>query len=557
LALLVGVRKYQHDGLKDLDYPENDVEELAKLLKRQDFTVSLLTTSANHTDQEHFPTSDNIRRQLAAVLKGASKHDLIVVGLAGHGLQPLASPQSFFCPYDANPSERDGKLVKPETLLSIGEILGQLRESGIGEKLLLVDACRDDPQVRGGRRGGAVTQVDVASLPLHTGVMLSCSPGEFSFESKSYGTGHGAFFFEVIEGLSGAAKDADGEVSWESLRLFVRKRVPGKVREVFGKDGGAQNPNEIGNLNGEPIVLTRIEPARKENPPSHDNAPSSKLLTNSIGMKLALIPAGELQMGAADGEKPVYDSEKPQHRVRITKPFYLGTYEVTQGEFERAMGRNPSWFSARGGGKEKISGQDTSRLPVETVSWYDAVEFCNKLSESENRQAYYQLTNVGRNDDGSIKTADVAVTGGNGYRLPTEAEWEYACRAGTTTPFHFGTALNGSEANSDGNNPYGTTEKGAYLKRTTTVGSYKPNAFGLYDMHGNVWEWCWDWGDKEYYGKSPEADPIGPNSGSSRVYRGGGWNTYAVYCRAASHGRNPPEHRHFNLGFRLARSSGE
>jgi formylglycine-generating enzyme required for sulfatase activity len=149
------------------------------------------------------------------------------------------------------------------------------------------------------------------------------------------------------------------------------------------------------------------------------------------------------------------------------------------------------------------------------------------------------------------------VTGGNGYRLPTEAEWEYACRAGTTTPFHFGTALNGSEANSDGNNPYGTTEKGAYLERTTTVGSFKPNAFGLCDMHGNVREWCWDLYDTEYYGKSPEADPIGANSDSHRVNRGGSWSTNAVHCRAADRDGFTPGLRLSNQGFRLARSSGE
>jgi formylglycine-generating enzyme required for sulfatase activity len=565
LAFLVGVRQYRHNDLKNLDYPENDVEELADLLKQKGFAVTLLTTHAGSSDKDRFPDAANIRRQLSAILRDASKNDLILMGLAGHGLQPLVSSQSYFCPYDANPSERDGKLVKPETLLSIGEILTALRESGIGQKLLLVDACRNDPQVRGSRRG--VTQVDVSSLPEQTGVLLSCRAGEFSFESKSYGTGHGAFFFEVIEGLKGPAHDEDDDITWESLRSFVRKRVPSKVREVFGKDGGQQNPNEIGNLNGAPIVLTRIERARienrpsktesppmvrSENRPSNDSPQSEKVLTNSIGMKLALIPAGEFQMGATDGEDRAVNDEKPQHRVRITKPFYLGRYEVTQREFERVMGRNPSYFSARGGGNESISSQDTSRFPVESVSWYDAVEFCNKLSERENRPAYYRLANVERDEDGLIKAAEVSVESGNGYRLPTEAEWEYACRAGTTTPFHFGSSLNGAEANCDGKFPYGTAGKGQYFERTTTVGSYTPNRFRLYNMHGNVQEWCWDWYAENYYTKSLERNPTGPPTGSLRVIRGGGWSYFAVYCRCAYRNANSPTGRDFSSGFRLA-----
>jgi hypothetical protein len=134
-------------------------------------------------------------------------------------------------------------------------------------------------------------------------------------------------------------------------------------------------------------------------------------------------PGQRFKMGATDGEEKADSDEKPQHRVRITKPFYLGVYEVTQQELERLMGRNPSSFSAHGSGKEKVSGQDTGRFPVENVSWYDAIEFCNNLSESENRLPYYRTTNVGRNDDGSIKTADVAASAGSGYRLPTEGEW--------------------------------------------------------------------------------------------------------------------------------------
>src|ERR1700722_1300869 len=224
LAFLVGVKTYKHADLKDLGFPENDVQDLADVLKRLGFTVTVMSTRAPGSDKQHYPDADNIRQQLAAMLKGASKQDLILVGLAGHGLQPLNSSQSYFCPHDANPSEKDGDVTHPETLLSMGEILTQIRDSGIGQKLLLVDACRNDPQVRGGRRGAGTIQVDVSALPQQTGVLLSCARGEFSFESGSFGGGHGAFFFQVIEGLNGAAKDEDGDVTWDSLQSYVRKR---------------------------------------------------------------------------------------------------------------------------------------------------------------------------------------------------------------------------------------------------------------------------------------------------------------------------------------------
>jgi formylglycine-generating enzyme required for sulfatase activity len=244
-------------------------------------------------------------------------------------------------------------------------------------------------------------------------------------------------------------------------------------------------------------------------------------VTNSIGMKLVLIPAGEFIMGSPENQTDRDDGET-QHRVRITKPYYLGMYEVTQAEYEQVMGTNPSSFTS-------VSGQDTNRFPVEQVSWEDTMEFCRKLSAMSAEQS-----------------------GGRVYRLPTEAEWEYACRAGTMMPFHFGSQLNGREANCDGNNPYGTT-KGTFLQRPTTVGSYGANGFGLYDMHGNVWEWCPDWYDSRYYSDSPTDDPTGPTTaGSTRVIRGGGWNGDAGGCRAACRARaiaNWPGH---NLGFRLA-----
>ena len=249
-------------------------------------------------------------------------------------------------------------------------------------------------------------------------------------------------------------------------------------------------------------------------------------------MKFALIPPGEFQMGSPNSERWRGGNEQ-QHCVRITKPFYLGVYEITQSEFEHMMGRNPSGFSNGGGQAEAVKGLDTSRYPVETVTWYDAVEFCNTLSEKEARRPYYRIAGIARHAKGWIKDAQVSIEGGGGYHLPTEAQWEYACRAGTTTPFNFGAANNGALSNCNGQAPYGTEEQGPALGRTVPVGSYRPNAFGLYDMHGNVWEWCWDVYDEAYYKNSPESDPAGPSGGSRRVNRGGNWRREAAFSRSA------------------------
>jgi formylglycine-generating enzyme required for sulfatase activity/outer membrane protein assembly factor BamB len=233
-------------------------------------------------------------------------------------------------------------------------------------------------------------------------------------------------------------------------------------------------------------------------------------------------------MGSKDTDEDAREDEKPRHRVRITKPFAIGMYEVTQGEYERVMGVNPSFFSSRFLGKDKTAKHDASRFPVEQVSWHDAVELCRRLSAlPAEKQA------------------------GRVYRLPTEAEWEYASRAGTTTTFHYGNALTSTLANLNGNEPYGGAPKGPYLLRTTAVGSYQPNAFGLYDMHGNVWEWCQDWYGANYYKESPIDDPPGPRSGSARVIRGGDWRSDGRDCRAGFRHADMPAGRSFVTGFRV------
>jgi formylglycine-generating enzyme required for sulfatase activity len=252
-------------------------------------------------------------------------------------------------------------------------------------------------------------------------------------------------------------------------------------------------------------------------------------LVNSVGMKLVLIPAGKFKMGSGKDEKERFDDEGPVREVQITRAFYLGAYEVTQGQYAKVTGRYPSYFSEDGRGKDKVKGLDTSKLPLENVSWEQAVAFCKELSErAEEKKA------------------------GRVYRLPTEAEWEYACRAGTSTPFHFGKSLSSTQANFQGDYPYGTAKKGPTLDRPAAVGSYKPNAWGLYDMHGNVMEWCADRYDDDYYDMGERKDPKGPESGKDRVLRGGSWNDHARNCRSAYRFRASPRNRYINIGFRVA-----
>ncbi len=232
-------------------------------------------------------------------------------------------------------------------------------------------------------------------------------------------------------------------------------------------------------------------------PPTIPMEPAREII-NSVGMKLVLVRAGKFLMGSPPDEAGRSDDEY-RHEVEITRPFYIGVYPVTQEEYEKVMGKNPSWLAPEAGGKGKVHGLDTRRFPVEAVSWTEAAEFCRRLSELlEEKQA------------------------GHLYRLPTEAEWEYSCREEgfSLSPFHFkeggGLLLSSDLANFNGNYPYGGGKKGRYSARTTTVGSYPPNSLGLYDLHSNVWEWCQDWYEEDYY-RSKEAikDPAGPRSATA------------------------------------------
>ncbi len=261
-----------------------------------------------------------------------------------------------------------------------------------------------------------------------------------------------------------------------------------------------------------------------------------------VPFAMVAIKGGTFTMGSPENEVD-RGSYETQHPVKLSD-FYMSATEVSQGLYKAVMGKNESRFK----------GDD---LPVESVSWYDAIEFCNALSQKAGLQPYYTIDKNKKDPNNTNSSDDIKWTvsinqSANGYRLPTEAEWEYAARAGTSTPFHTGHNLTTAQANYNGNYPYNGNAKGEYRAKTVAVKSFVPNAWGLYNMHGNVWEWCWDW-----YGTYPadiSENPTGYISGDYRVVRGGGWYSSAHNCRSAYRSRYWPDRRDSYIGFRLCRN---
>ncbi|BCL37549.1 bifunctional serine/threonine-protein kinase/formylglycine-generating enzyme family protein [Nostoc sp. MS1] len=233
-------------------------------------------------------------------------------------------------------------------------------------------------------------------------------------------------------------------------------------------------------------------------------------LGNGVTLEMVKIPGGTFTMGSPEGEAGRGTNESPQHRVTVPG-FFIGKYAVTQAQYQAIMGTNPAYFKGE-------------KRPVETVSWDDAVKFCKRLSQKAKKT----------------------------YSLPSEAEWEYACRAGTSTPFYFGETITTDLINYDSNLPYGATPKGKYRQQTTDVGNFPPNAFGLYDMCGNIWEWCQD-----VYNESYQSAPIDGSAwltgkdNNVKLLRGGSWNNITWNCRSANRNRLANAVRSYSVGFRL------
>jgi formylglycine-generating enzyme required for sulfatase activity len=248
-----------------------------------------------------------------------------------------------------------------------------------------------------------------------------------------------------------------------------------------------------------PFVFATILQAQTKEPPQ---------FINGIGLRFVLLPPGSFTMGSPGSEKGRGDDEIPR-KITFAKGLYVGVHTVTQEQWQAVMGDNPSHFKG------------AKNLPVEQVSWHDCAAFCKKLSGKDKKP----------------------------YRLPTEAEWEYACRASTTTPYHFGATLDSAQANYNGNFIYGNGKPGVYREKTTPVGSFPANAWGLHDMHGNVWQWCSDWHGG--YARNDLTDPQGPKTGKNRMQRGGSWGSHPIFCRAANRNFIAPDQRTEYAGFRV------
>jgi len=565
-ALLVGVSTYSQAGFADhpLPFSAPDMELLAEILRQNGWQVQLLTSKGSSSTA----TRAHILAALDNFLQGARASDLSLVALSGHGHQ-LRAPveveegkferreEAFFCPSDA---EKDN----PRSLLGMTELTRRLGRKG-GQNLILVDACRDDP------RQASVKGVDgntVRDLPENTSILFSCRAGQRSFETnRMYGSGavkgHGVFFHRVLKGLQGEARNTRGEVTWDSLQSYVRENVnrdavswfPGQAVESASGKKVVQTPHLVGSLVDEPPVLLRLKsgpdkpdtqvklpPRTPERPPAaptpapmavqpktpvKPQAPLELDLGDNVKLKLVHIPAAgkSFWMGSPHSEED-RQADEAQYRVEFSQDYWLAVTETTQLQYWAIMRQNPS---------QSVG----ASYPVENVSWELAQMFCRRMNDRFRDQKLV-------------------------FRLPTEAEWEYAARGGATDkdsrPFHFKDGptdmLSSDKANFDGSQPYPFlhSPKGSSVGRTTRVGSYVPNRFGLHDMYGNVMEWCQDWYGP-YSSLKTNKDPVQDEyqGVNSRVLRGGAYFTAGKECRAAYRYNQvaPAFGGHFT-GFRVA-----
>lgn len=535
-ALLIGVNDYADPGITDLRYCVADAKRVAATLTEHcGYPAENILIYTDDQVKAHMHPNKFLPGGVADWLEIARPGDTVLVFFSGHGFLD-EEKRGFLALQD---TELDNL---SNTSLAAQHLRDMLHRCQASQKILVLDCCHAATE-RGGPSTGPSSEEIGRAFDNAKGLitLASCGKEEFSLEWPD--KGQGLFTHHLDQGMRGAADaNGDGYVTSGELYEYTFAQVRAAAQRVFGRK---QQPRQI---RGPDVIGTfalarcRVVPRMQElpSPPPTTRAPGAlNTITNSIGMKLVLIGPQEVMMGPADWDKDAdsrehrrprgkialvapaeflmgspnsaqwsHSSEQPQHRVRITNPFYVGATEVTQGQYEQVMGENPSRYKG------------DPQWPVESVCWEDAVEFCRRLSKKEDRT----------------------------YRLPTEAEWEYVCRAGSTTTWCFGD----SESQLDEYAWFRDNSKVGRRGRTHPVGQKKPNAWGLYDMHGNVQEWCSDWYGKEYYyTQAAGTDPQGPDSGEYRIFRGGDYSSGAKDTRSAVRKYEVPVATFYDLGFRV------
>ena len=587
-AICIGINHYEN--LQPLKYAVNDADDLRDwLIEKAGFSQKRVYYFADNsppiTDASKPYKSQPTYGKLMRFLNVRFKKPFLKSGdnlwffFSGHGMR--YQEQDYLMLSDSDP---DGENIT-RTAIPLNYVTQRLRQSGADNVMLFVDACRES---RGKRGLGSYIQQQQGIITI-----ASCSPNELSYEVDKLK--HGSFTYALLESLEIQGESNCATLERLAQRLEYRvneinreyrkpRQTPYAVAEPASKYHLILLPDYIqptlddiatlredaleaeaeNNLKLAESLWTRlvqfdpekalralrriwIKLERQEGIPSYDfevitvNARGQEIkrenrqaeyftedLGNNVTLEMVSIPGGKFLMGTEEGEIErlvkkfdweYFRCEKPQHEVTV-KPFYMGKYPVTQAQWQAVMGNNPAEF------------KDSLQNPVEQVSWHDAVEFCQRLSEKTGRE----------------------------YRLPSEAEWEYACRAGTKTPFHFGETITGELANYDASYTYAEEAAGEYRQKTTPVGSFPPNRFGLYDMHVNVWEWCADnWHDN--YEGAPTDGSAWTTGGDKNIspLRGGSWNLNPYGCRSAYRSYNIRRHGIFinsDVCFRVVSESG-
>jgi formylglycine-generating enzyme required for sulfatase activity len=490
-ALVIGNGAYT--AITPLKNPVNDAAAMKTALEGLGFQVELLTNASLRQMNEG---GNRFSRRL-----GAAADSYGFFYYAGHGVQ--SSGENYLIPVNAD-IQREADFQYEA--LNMQRTLDYMQEAGNRLNVVVLDACRDNPfsWKRGGARGLTV----VSGQPPGSIIVYATSAGA----AASDGTGqNGLFTTHLLNNL----KNQDLEV----YDLF--RKTMADVRQA---SGGAQVPAIYSQLDTAAYLGRRPAAPVIAAPPAQ-TAPAAQPAAvrpaappeRPAPANMVRVEGGTFRMGSTNG----YDDEKPVHSVTV-KSFYMGKYEVTQKEWVEIMGSNPSNWK----------GDD---LPVENVTWHEVIEYCNKRSLREGLIPAYR-------GSGNSVTCDFTASG---YRLPTEAEWEYAARGGAN-----GAYLTYEYSGSNSVDSVGWYN-GNSGSRTHPAGMKLPNDLGLFDMSGNVWEWCWDWdGD---YPASARTDPAGPASGSHRVLRGGGWSSSAGNLRSAYRFNYAPSFRNSYFGFRLVR----